>query len=105
MGCFDTVIVPCPVCGTKSEFQSKSGLCLLATYELADAPADVLEDVNRHAPNTCEKCGTQYGVKVEVVTKPVIRTTPIVWPARCKYCAVTEDIHDDEYCAQTRMIY
>lgn len=62
MGCFDTVMVPCPKCGVKSGFQSKGGECYLATYELADCPKDVLSDVNRHAPNTCEECGTIYAV-------------------------------------------
>jgi RNase P subunit RPR2 len=60
MGCYDTVIVPCPKCGTEAEFQSKGGDCLLRVYSLADCPEDVLSDVNRHAPYTCEKCGTIF---------------------------------------------
>jgi len=69
MGMFDTVNVPCPKCGEISQFQSKGGDCVLAEYELHTAPADVLSDVNRHAPNTCEKCGTQFAVTV--ITKAV----------------------------------
>lgn len=69
MGCFDTVMVPCPICGAHSEFQSKGGDCLLRTYNLEDAPADVLSDVNRHAPNQCEKCGIWFQVVVDVDTK------------------------------------
>lgn len=65
MGCFDSVLVPCPRCGRKNEFQSKSGRCCLDVYELADAPSDVLKDVNRHAPCECE-CGCLY--KVDEVT-------------------------------------
>lgn len=62
MGCFDTVMVPCPKCGTEDQFQSKGGDCLLREYSLAECPDDVLSDVNRHAPNTCEKCGTVFEV-------------------------------------------
>lgn len=61
---YDSVIIPCPQCGTVSEFQSKSGECLLREFTLENCPEDVLRDVNRHAPNKCEKCGTRYGVKI-----------------------------------------
>lgn len=60
MGMFDTVMVPCPTCGEKADFQSKSGPCVLGTHELEVAPADVLSDVNRHAPHECVKCGTRF---------------------------------------------
>ena len=33
MGMYDTILVPCPKCGTKEEFQSKSGGCCLETVE------------------------------------------------------------------------
>ena len=59
---YDSIMVPCPRCGTKTPFQSKSGPCLLDSFELEEAPADVLEDVMRHGPATCAKCGTTYGV-------------------------------------------
>ena len=74
MGMFDTVLVPCPTCGTTSDFQSKSGDCTLAAYTLDEAPDDVLMDVNRHSPQTCRKCGTRFGVKLKVLTNV------IVWP-------------------------
>jgi len=63
MGMFDTVKVPCPQCGAYSEFQSKGGDCGLHYYSLDNAPDDVMKDVNRHAPNTCESCGTIFEVK------------------------------------------
>lgn len=71
MGMFDSVWVPCPKCGKKSEFQSKSGDCTLASYEIDNAPASVLADVNRHAPNECE-CGAVFAVKVQCVAIPVL---------------------------------
>lgn len=70
MGCFDTVLVPCPDCGTREQFQSKSGDCTLASYDLESAPADVLLDVNRHSPYQCTKCGTSFDVDLSVSGKP-----------------------------------
>ena len=64
MGMYDTVTVPCPTCGERGEFQSKSGECKLETYTLDEAPDDVLLDINRHSPLRCYKCGTLYSVEV-----------------------------------------
>lgn len=64
MGCYDTVRVPCPRCGERSDFQSKGGPCDLGVFDLECCPSDVLSDVNRHAPNTCEKCGTLFDVRI-----------------------------------------
>lgn len=74
MGMFDTVIVPCPECGTKEEFQSKSGECFLQEVELKDCPSDILYDVNRHSPYTCCDCGTLFEVdtKSKESTKVVL---------------------------------
>lgn len=71
MGCPDTVLVPCPKCDEVSHFQSKGGRCTLATYTLSDAPPDVMGDINRHAPNTCRKCGTTF--KVNPKTRTVVK--------------------------------
>lgn len=62
MGVYDSVLVPCPKCGEKQYFQTKSGDCLLEVYELNECPPDVLRNVNRHSPYDCEKCGTKYYV-------------------------------------------
>lgn len=72
MGMYDSVMVPCPTCGELSEFQSKGGACLLRTYSLDEAPGDVLLDVNRHAPNTCENCSTTFEVAVHYVATAVV---------------------------------
>ena len=76
MGSFDSVMVPCPICGTRSEFQSKSGPCLCYTYNMETAPDDVLWNVNRHAPNTCEKCGCLFQVELRFIAASVIYTPP-----------------------------
>ncbi len=61
MGVYDTVMVPCPNCGKKEEFQSKSGECFLQVVELEECPTDILADVNRHSPYICD-CGTEFEV-------------------------------------------
>lgn len=64
MGMYDTVLVPCPECGELEGFQSKGGECLLMEYTLGNAPLDVMSDVNRHSPHTCDKCNIMFEVKV-----------------------------------------
>ena len=71
MGCFDTVKVPCPRCGSIAYFQSKGGDCVLAEYDLDDCPADVMSDVNRHAPYSCDNCGALFSVKARWTTEVV----------------------------------
>ena len=71
MGMFDSIMVPCPKCGKRSEFQSKSGECYLNVYLLETCPPDALADVNRHAPNTCDQCGTLYEVELTITAKSV----------------------------------
>jgi len=65
MGMFDTIWVKCPKCKTENGFQTKSGDCILANYDLEDAPDDALANVNRHSPCKCEKCGESYGVNIQ----------------------------------------
>jgi hypothetical protein len=63
MGCYDSILLPCPKCGEIYEAQSKSGDCLLKIYDFKDTPEDVMENVNRHAPFTCFGCGTIFHVE------------------------------------------
>ena len=63
MGCYDSILLPCPKCGEIYEAQSKSGACLLEIYDFKDTPTDVMENVNRHAPFTCFGCGTIFKVE------------------------------------------
>jgi len=68
MGLFDSVMVRCPNCGVEGEFQSKGADCpYLKVYHLEknEVPNDVLLDINRHGPITCE-CGTKYQVELDV---------------------------------------
>lgn len=74
MGMFDSVWVPCPKCGALAEFQSKGGDCSLTDYTLDNAPPEVLGDVNRHSPQTCEKCGTTFRVRMQIFASSEIVT-------------------------------
>lgn len=71
MGMFDTVQVNCPRCGKEADFQSKSGDCTLRNYLLAEAPLNVLADVNRHSPAICQGCKTPFGVARSVTRVPI----------------------------------
>jgi hypothetical protein len=75
MGVYDTVMVPCPTCGERAEFQSKSGDCLLETFTLENAPEAVLIDVNRLAPYRCSKCATLFAVAASGLP----RARSLVW--------------------------
>jgi len=72
MGCYDTVLVPCPQCGEEYGAQSKSGPGALATYSLKNAPTEILANVNRHAPFTCSVCDCVFRVEL-TVTATVVR--------------------------------
>ena len=79
MGLYDTVMVTCPQCATVTDFQSKSGSCKLKTYTLDEAPDDVLLDINRHSPATCEKCGMRFGVKIVRCGRGQLIARAVAW--------------------------
>ena len=89
MGMYDTIMVPCPKCGTKEDFQTKSGKCVLGTFNLSDAPADAMEDVMRHGPATCRSCGTVFGVQFKIAPA-VVNAKSIKWPPK-PYEAMTPE--------------
>ena len=72
MGCYDTVIIPCPNCGESYGAQSKGGERLMRDFSLKNAPQDVMSDVNRHAPFTCHQCGIVFKVIFEMKAVAVI---------------------------------
>lgn len=67
MGMFDSVYAPCPKCGTKAEFQSKSGSCTLRNYNLDDVPHNVVIDA-AHSVEKCESCGTLFKIRYTIKT-------------------------------------
>jgi Fe2+ or Zn2+ uptake regulation protein len=72
MGCFDTILVPCPGCGELHGAQSKSGDRRMRVFKFQECPEDVMVDVNRHAPFTCFTCGTIFEVELSPMPKIVV---------------------------------
>lgn len=68
MGLFDSVLVACPKCGHRMEFQSKAGPCLLGCYTPEDMPAVVAVDLVGEA-QTCQECGARV---VGVLDQPPV---------------------------------
>ncbi|NJN06369.1 MAG: hypothetical protein HC814_08405 [Rhodobacteraceae bacterium] len=98
MGMFSTILVPCPGCGEKAHFQTKSGGCDFGCYELAEAPANELLDVNRHSPHKCDKCGVWFEVDLRVdhvvMSREVVKVDPPCWchfPIRGRSCPAHAD--------------
>lgn len=65
MGCYDTIIGKCPECNAENYFQSKSGDCCLETYDIEEAPNEIMQDANRHTPEQCEGCEKLLFVDIE----------------------------------------
>ncbi len=63
---FDSVFVKCPKCGSKIEFQSKTGPCELNEYTLENAPASVLGNLDLLTED-CTKCGQVVIFKVKSI--------------------------------------
>lgn len=93
MGCYDTVQLPCPKCGEIEYAQSKGGACTLKSYNLENAPEDVLSDVNRHSPFNCIQCKAIFEVQ-EVNGKPTVVEIPYR-PRIDQLSGVTYDWKDD----------
>jgi len=71
-------MVPCPSCGREEGFQTKSGPCTLEVYPLDTTPADVLRDVNRHAPAQCEQCKTWFHVEYRIEPAKVLEAKAVI---------------------------
>lgn len=56
MGMFDSVYLKCPKCKTDLEIQTKSGHCLLNSYELDEVPVEIARSLNG-STEKCYKCG------------------------------------------------
>ena len=59
------IAVPCPKCQTKNWFLVESaGDSSGESYDISNAPMDVLEGINKNGPVTCGQCQTEYAVKL-----------------------------------------
>lgn len=62
MGMFDSVKIECPLCGEEVLFQSKSGPCMLVTYDQGKVPIAVAQSVVGQV-EVC-KCGEKLTAKL-----------------------------------------
>lgn len=63
MGCFDEVIIRCPVCRHTVTEQTKAGACSMSVYCLEEAPPDIVVDFDDYSTE-CQQCGHLIRVKV-----------------------------------------
>lgn len=68
MGMFDEVSFDCTRCGSKITGQSKGGECKLRQYDIADAPIEVLVDLDYLE---CNNCGQDHKVNIQHIAQVV----------------------------------
>lgn len=73
MGMFDSILVACPACNSPLEFQSKSGDCMLNSYSLWSAPAEVVAGAREE---TCEGCGRKWKLVLPPVNAIIREVLP-----------------------------
>ena len=71
MGLYDEVDIACPKCSRINYMQSKAGDCDLKTYNIRNAPPEILTSL---AKNTfvCYECGSTVGIHVMVMANAYI---------------------------------
>ena len=67
MGMFDRLVVPCPECGEKVEFQSKAGHCNLDSFNLANVPTVIALDLKGEI-ETCVGCAHSCQVFTQIIS-------------------------------------
>ena len=80
MGMFDSVYMKCINCGHVIEFQSKTGLCILNSYNKSNVPTIVAIGINGDIIR-CKKCRKNIIVKVKPTHKLKLKITK----KRCDY--------------------
>ena len=70
MGCYDTILFPCPDCGELYSVQSKADDGL-RTFHMGNAPAYIVIDAAEQVPWVCKKCHKMFGVKIHLDIKTV----------------------------------
>ena len=64
MGCFNSIIVPCPICCEENELQSKSGTCEMKRFHFMKAPLkDIAEVADK--PFVCKQCSEDLVLAVQ----------------------------------------
>ena len=61
MGMFNLIHVKCPKCKSIVEFQTKSGSCIMRTFDIENVPRGELEGIFGDV-EICTRCGTTVTV-------------------------------------------
>ena len=64
MSCFDNLIVTCPKCGEKVEFQCKNGKREMDNYDVSNVPPEIAGDLNGEKEQCC-KCGVIITIQTQ----------------------------------------
>ena len=70
MGMFDSLYIDCPHCKAKIEIQSKAGDCMLASYNLENAPQWLIKEAIG-SKYQCDECGGMIYLGYELQYKPL----------------------------------
>ena len=65
MGMYDILIIKCPECGAKIEFQSKAGERLMMSYNIKNVPKCIAGDLDGQE-DICPYCSRKVKIKVNV---------------------------------------
>lgn len=75
MGTFNEILVPCPMCGNRVVFQSKSGSCALITFSINKVPMQDLKGIKGDM-ETCDECG--YVVEISNREEDIVDGSSLV---------------------------
>ena len=65
MGVYNTILVPCPECDNKVEFQTKTGDCSLSIYNISCAPHEDIKGILGRS-NYCKECDTAVNIMKDI---------------------------------------
>jgi len=68
---FDSVNVPCPKCGDHQEVQSSGGAGMGENFDMESCPDNILIGTNNHTPLICDRCGTEFEIKLTVTAESI----------------------------------
>jgi len=83
MGMFDSLYFKCIFCGKRIEAQTKSGPCVLDTFEMQeDLPVWLMCDLDKDIV-TCRRCGKKqqliFDLKIKVKRKDIVPVENLDW--------------------------
>ena len=65
MGVYNTILVPCPECDNKVEFQTKTGDCSLSIYNISCAPYEDIRGI-MGCSSYCRGCDNKVNINEDI---------------------------------------